>query len=306
MQANGSEGRETSEEELSDSKLEDDGGNVTLSDCDPWRRSARTEVTERFLGPSRISTSVSWGPAGRAPLGDGFRVQFLRNMLKKFCTTLPSGKSSDGGHDSETIPRKEPQPMTIINTHMAASVLELAPEGVERIIPKYKPQPNIISAETARTASNALELALRTLSIVFSSIPVAGALSGIVNSLLVIMGRIKQTTANTRGLTQLAARIERLTPIVAQMARDDPDQGQTFVRNLQQKLPNLFATLSTDFVGRQQDQYAEQNTLDGRTSGGGGAFDLVVQYYYPVIHVIPFSAPSLLRSASSESSPILL
>ncbi|KAJ7204889.1 hypothetical protein B0H12DRAFT_1243567 [Mycena haematopus] len=93
----------------------------------------------------------------------------------------------------------------------------------------------IISTETAWTASNMLELALRMFSAVSSSIPVAGALGGIVNSLLVIMGQIKQTSANTLGLTQLAALIERLTPIVTEMG-DNPDKGPTFFRILQQEL----------------------------------------------------------------------
>ncbi|KAJ7260858.1 hypothetical protein B0H12DRAFT_361177 [Mycena haematopus] len=159
--------------------------------------------------------------------------QLPRNLLRKSRTTPPSGKSSNDDHGFVTIPEKKPQSMT--ETRTASPVLEFAPEA------EKKPQP-IIDAETARTASNVLELALRILRAVSDSILVAGALSGIIDSLLGIMGQIKQTSANAHGLTQLAARIERLTPIVAQM-KDDPDKGQTFVRNLQQALVSMTADL---------------------------------------------------------------
>jgi hypothetical protein len=45
---------------------------------------------------------------------------------------------------------------------------------------------------------------------------------------------IQQTSGNAQGLIQLAARIDRLTPILSDMAERDPIMGQTIVDNLQQ------------------------------------------------------------------------
>jgi hypothetical protein len=44
---------------------------------------------------------------------------------------------------------------------------------------------------------------------------------------------IQQTSVNAQGLVQLAARIERITPIVNDMARTNPVMGQTIVQELQ-------------------------------------------------------------------------
>jgi hypothetical protein len=56
-------------------------------------------------------------------------------------------------------------------------------------IPQKKP--SLLNPETVRTASNALEFALRTLSGITSGIPLGGALRGIINPLLEITGRIE-------------------------------------------------------------------------------------------------------------------
>jgi hypothetical protein len=45
---------------------------------------------------------------------------------------------------------------------------------------------------------------------------------------------IQQTSTNAQGLIQLAARIDRLTPILTEVAQRDPIVGQTIVDNLQQ------------------------------------------------------------------------
>ncbi|KAJ7352703.1 hypothetical protein DFH08DRAFT_1078313, partial [Mycena albidolilacea] len=94
----------------------------------------------------------------------------------------------------------------------------------------------VIHPETIQTASNVLYFALRTLSSISSNIPLGGLLSGIIEPLLDITGRIQQTSANAQGLIQLAARIDRLTPILSDMAERDPIMGQTIVDNLQQEL----------------------------------------------------------------------
>ncbi|KAJ7873083.1 hypothetical protein B0H14DRAFT_152235 [Mycena olivaceomarginata] len=104
-------------------------------------------------------------------------------------------------------------------------------------IPQKKP--SLITPETVRTASNVLDFALRTLSRITSGIPLGGALSGIIEPLLEITGRIDQTSVNAQGLVQLAARIERITPIVNDMARTNPVMGQTIVQELQRELASM-------------------------------------------------------------------
>ncbi|KAJ7873109.1 hypothetical protein B0H14DRAFT_3131402 [Mycena olivaceomarginata] len=97
-------------------------------------------------------------------------------------------------------------------------------------IPQKKPP--LIAPETVRTASNVLDFALRTLSTISSGIPLGGALSGIIEPLLEITGRIQQSSVNEQGLIQLAARIERITPIVAELAETNPNKGQAIVQDL--------------------------------------------------------------------------
>ncbi|KAF7373278.1 hypothetical protein MSAN_00536800 [Mycena sanguinolenta] len=75
------------------------------------------------------------------------------------------------------------------------------------------------------------------LSTVFYGIPLA-AVNETIDHLLEITAHIKQTSANAQGLAQLAARIERLTPIVTGMAQDDPN-GQAIVQLLQKELASL-------------------------------------------------------------------
>jgi hypothetical protein len=107
----------------------------------------------------------------------------------------------------------------------------------------------LITPETVRTASNVLDFALRTLSTISRGIPLGGALSGIIEPLLEITGRIQvrlvefsrvyylflriqQSSVNEQGLIQLAARIERITPIVAELAETNPNKGQAIVQDL--------------------------------------------------------------------------
>ncbi|KAF7325369.1 hypothetical protein MSAN_02515800 [Mycena sanguinolenta] len=93
--------------------------------------------------------------------------------------------------------------------------------------------------QTGQTAANVLVFSLRTLSGISSSIPMVGALSGIIDTLLNVVGQIQETLANEQSLAQLAARIERLIPIVTQMMEDDPLKGQGIVENLQRELASM-------------------------------------------------------------------
>ncbi|KAJ6508648.1 hypothetical protein C8R45DRAFT_1169130 [Mycena sanguinolenta] len=102
--------------------------------------------------------------------------------------------------------------------------------------PTFREEKTHAQSQTAQTAANVLVFSLKTLSGISTSIPVVGALSGIIDTVLEIVGQVQQTSANEQSLAQLAARIERLTPIVTQIAKDDPLKGQDIVDKLRKEL----------------------------------------------------------------------
>ncbi|KAK7029872.1 hypothetical protein R3P38DRAFT_2524452 [Favolaschia claudopus] len=105
------------------------------------------------------------------------------------------------------------------------------------------------AGKAGRTAWNAFSLALTTLSSVSSQIPLATPLSGIIESVLNLAGRIEQTTANAAGFTQLASRIELLTPVVKDMAENNPNKGQVLVEKLETEMLSMkedFETAKTE------------------------------------------------------------
>ncbi|KAJ7450020.1 hypothetical protein B0H11DRAFT_324259 [Mycena galericulata] len=62
------------------------------------------------------------------------------------------------------------------------------------------------------------------------NIPLGQSLSSVIDPVLAIMTQIEQTSANTQGFVELAARIELLKPILSQMGTW-PSQGQLDVAN---------------------------------------------------------------------------
>ncbi|KAF8174603.1 hypothetical protein K438DRAFT_1980068 [Mycena galopus ATCC 62051] len=90
--------------------------------------------------------------------------------------------------------------------------------------------------ETPHTGRNVLKFALKTLSSVSSNIPFGSVLSSVIDPLLDIADGIEQTSVNSQGLVELAARIELLSPLVSEMARDTPQQGRFIVEALQWEL----------------------------------------------------------------------
>ncbi|KAJ7364554.1 hypothetical protein DFH08DRAFT_839528 [Mycena albidolilacea] len=93
--------------------------------------------------------------------------------------------------------------------------------------------------ETPHTGRNVLKFALSTLSSVSSNIPFGSVLSSVIDPLMDIINRIEQTSINTHGLVELAARIELLSPLVSEMARDRAQQGRVIVEALQRELQNI-------------------------------------------------------------------
>ncbi|KAF7373279.1 hypothetical protein MSAN_00536900 [Mycena sanguinolenta] len=100
----------------------------------------------------------------------------------------------------------------------------------------------IVDLETTRTATNVLYIELRRLNTISNHIPLAG----VIDPLIEITARIKQTSASAQGLVQLAARVERLTTIVARATQDNPDKGRDIVQNLLGNLQKELASITTD------------------------------------------------------------
>ncbi|KAF7373280.1 hypothetical protein MSAN_00537000 [Mycena sanguinolenta] len=111
-------------------------------------------------------------------------------------------------------------------------------EEPEQNVLGTKPEP-VVDTETAQTETNMLVFSLMALSTISNRTPLGGVLSETIDHLLEITVHIKQTSANAQGLAQLAARIERLTPIVTGVTQDDPEEGQAIVQILQKELASM-------------------------------------------------------------------
>ncbi|KAF7346463.1 hypothetical protein MSAN_01874300 [Mycena sanguinolenta] len=169
----------------------------------------------------QFSTASFGKHVRRVPLARKASKFLRRFSLRKLhiVPRSPSTKPPDGHDDSERTITKEPQ------------------------------------SQTAQTAANVLVFSLRTLSGISSNIPMVGGLSGIIDTLLNIVGQVQQTSANEQSLAQLAARIERLTPIVTQMTEDDPLKGQGIVENLQRELASMTQQLKVAKTRGKLDQF---------------------------------------------------
>ncbi|KAF7373297.1 hypothetical protein MSAN_00538900 [Mycena sanguinolenta] len=91
---------------------------------------------------------------------------------------------------------------------------------------------------TVETAANVPVSSLSTLS---GSIPMVGALGGIMDAPLGAVGQVQQTPANEQSFAQLAARIERLTPMVTE---NDSEQRKDIVEKLQKELASMTEQLN--------------------------------------------------------------
>ncbi|KAJ6610769.1 hypothetical protein B0H10DRAFT_2058953 [Mycena sp. CBHHK59/15] len=127
-----------------------------------------------------------------------------------------------------------------------------------------EPSPPTEILDAPRKARNMLKFALKTLSSVSSNIPFGSMLSSIIDPLLDITDRIEQTSANTQGLIELAARIELLTPIISEMAKDKPKQGRVVVEALKWELQSMTKDLSDASSQGKLDQFF--NSTDNASS----------------------------------------
>ncbi|KAJ6508641.1 hypothetical protein C8R45DRAFT_1069315, partial [Mycena sanguinolenta] len=133
----------------------------------------------------QFSTKDAGKHVRRVPLArKAFSSKFLRHFsLRKF-HTVPESRS--------------PKP----------------PDGDDESKRLITEKPVNAESQTVHTAANVLVFSLRALGSISSNIPVVGSLSGIIDIVLNIVGQVQQTSANEQSLAQLAARIERLIPIV--------------------------------------------------------------------------------------------
>ncbi|KAJ6537349.1 hypothetical protein DFH09DRAFT_1369110 [Mycena vulgaris] len=93
--------------------------------------------------------------------------------------------------------------------------------------------------DAPKTAQNVLKVSLMTLSSVACNIPFGAVLSSVIDPLLNITDRIEQTSSNTRGLIELATRIELLTPVVSKTAKERSARDRFIVDALNQELQSI-------------------------------------------------------------------
>ncbi|KAF8134667.1 hypothetical protein K438DRAFT_1787195 [Mycena galopus ATCC 62051] len=164
----------------------------------------------------------------------------------------------------------------------------------EHILPQNEKKSRpLTSTETRRIASNVLYFALQTLSSISNNVPVAGALSGIIEPLLDITSCIEQSSVNAQGLIQLATRIERLTPIIEEMAKSDLDRGQAIILGLQAELASMATALKAASQRGELNQFF--NSADDASALSKYNMVLAQMIADSMVH-LQFSAMEVLKS----------
>ncbi|KAJ7094100.1 hypothetical protein C8R44DRAFT_386209 [Mycena epipterygia] len=160
-----------------------------------------------------------------------------------------------------------------------------------------------------QTAQNALMFALQTLSAVCRNLPVGAILSSVIDPLLDIMDRIGQISSNTQGLVELAARIELLTPIVAEMAKDRPAQARIVVNSLNRELQSITKDLQDAHVqGRLQKFFNSADNASSLVRHNTTLDQMIADSTFVTVHEVHKSLrdlerrPNLLQSAQGKRS----
>ncbi|KAK6972223.1 hypothetical protein R3P38DRAFT_625301 [Favolaschia claudopus] len=166
--------------------------------------------------------------------------------------------------------------------------------------------------DTHRTASNALYPSLRTLSTVSDRVPGGEPLSAVLDPLLDLTDRLEQTPINACTLAQLAARIERLTPIVETMVKDKSESGRIFMESLEKELRFMKKQLETARAEGKLDQFfnTDHNTVIIERHNMVLA-QLIADSTFVAVHEVLTSLRELENSkmadpSSSELSPPLV
>ncbi|KAF7346461.1 hypothetical protein MSAN_01874100 [Mycena sanguinolenta] len=215
-------------------------------------------------------------PLARKALHSGMSPNFLRRRFtarKSRSTPEPSSRKPPNDDEEQTTTEEEPQPVNA-------------------------------KSQVAQTAANVLVFSLRTLSGISNSIPMVGALGGIIDTLLDIVGQVQQTSANEQSLAQLAARIERLTPIVTQMTEDDPPKGQGIVENLQKELASMTQQLKVAKTRGKLDQFFNSADNSSTLQMHNQALDqMIADATFLTVHEVAKSLRELENSKLQEPYP---
>ncbi|KAK7048581.1 hypothetical protein R3P38DRAFT_2870268 [Favolaschia claudopus] len=154
-----------------------------------------------------------------------------------------------------------------------------------------------------RTVSNALYLSLRTLSTVSNRVPGGEPLSAIIDPLLDLTDRVEQKSINAYNLAQLAARIERLTPVVQNLAKDDSEQSRVFIKSLETELSSMKKELEKAQAEGKLKQFfnADYNTMIIERHNMGLA-QLIADSTLVAVHDVLTSLRELEKSKTADPS----
>ncbi|KAK7052577.1 hypothetical protein R3P38DRAFT_2861201 [Favolaschia claudopus] len=154
-----------------------------------------------------------------------------------------------------------PAPSAAKDPHLSRS------EGTVTVVsaPESNPKESrpYIDAGTGHTAANALHFSLEILSKALSATPLSVPLGAVIDSLLKLTDRFKETSSNAQNLIKLSKRITCLNPVIEGLATDDPTEAQVFIESLKSVLDSICKDLQAAEAEGKLAQFfnAEENTL---------------------------------------------
>ncbi|KAF7331195.1 hypothetical protein MSAN_02438200 [Mycena sanguinolenta] len=253
----------------------------------------------------------------RVPLASRRRGGMAFKFFRRKSRTMPLRGKSSAGDDELERPGE--------NSRLDGGTAETANDEPEGPILKEKFRPNEGAAETAandelerrileekirpnggtaKTAANVLVFSLKTLGTLSGSIPMVGALGGIIDALLGVVGQVQQTSTNEQSLVQLAARIERLTPIVSKMAESDPERGKGIVENLHKELAGMTQQLNAAKAEGKLDRFFNSTDNSAILDNHNMALDqMIADSTFLTVHDIAKSVRDLENSKMQQLHP---
>ncbi|KAF7346506.1 hypothetical protein MSAN_01878700 [Mycena sanguinolenta] len=191
----------------------------------------------------------------------------------------------------------------------------------ECVITQEEPQSVKSKSPIAQTAANVLVFSLKTLGSISNNIPVVGSLSGIISTLLDIVRQVQvrpveiispsvlffessKHRANEHSLAQLAARIERLTSIVTQIAEDEPLKGQGIVEKLRKELASMTQQLKAAKARGKIDQFFNSADNSSILQLHNRALNqMIADYTFQTVHEVAKSLRTLESSKLQQPHP---
>ncbi|KAK7012899.1 hypothetical protein R3P38DRAFT_3011457 [Favolaschia claudopus] len=154
-----------------------------------------------------------------------------------------------------------------------------------------------------QAASNALYLSLRTLSTVSNRVPGGEPVSAILDPLLDLTDRVEHKSNNACNLAQLAARIECLTPVVGNLAKDNSEQARAFIKSLENELSFMKKELEKAQAEGKLKQFfhADHNTMIIERHNMGLA-QLIADSTLVTVHEVLTSLRELEKSKIADPS----